>query len=97
MTSHQASATSANFTVTNAGDYNWVASYSGDANNDGATGACGDEGETSTVNPATPSISTSATNAQLPGGHDPRRRDRERADRERDRHGDVQAVEQPEL
>ena len=37
-------------------------------NNDGATGACGDEGETSTVNPATPSISTSATNAQLPAG-----------------------------
>jgi hypothetical protein len=68
VTSHQASATSANFTVTEAGDYNWVASYSGDSNNDAATGACGDTGETSTVNPATPSISTSATDAQLPAG-----------------------------
>ncbi len=68
VASHQASVTSASFTVVNAGDYNWVASYSGDANNDSATGACGDEGETSTVNPATPSISTAATNAQLPAG-----------------------------
>ena len=61
VTSHQASATSANFTVVAAGAYNWVASYSGDSNNDSATGACGAEGETSTVSPATPRISTAAT------------------------------------
>ena len=64
----QASATSASLHVTNAGDDNWVAPHSGDGNNDGATGACGDEGETLMVNLATPSISTAATNAQLPAG-----------------------------
>ena len=68
VTAGQAVATSASYTVTSAGNYNWVASYSGDGNNDGATGVCGDAGETSTVNPASPSISTSATNAQLPAG-----------------------------
>ncbi len=36
-------ATSAGYTTTHAGTYNWVASYSGDANNDPAAGIAGDE------------------------------------------------------
>ncbi len=35
--------TSAGFTATKAGSYNWVASYSGDANNPSLTDACGSE------------------------------------------------------
>jgi len=38
-----------------------VASYSGDANNDPASTTCGEEGETSHVNPASPGITTLAT------------------------------------
>ena len=53
-------ATSDNYTTTAAGTYYWIASYSGDDNNDPVSGECGDEGETSKVNPATPSITTSA-------------------------------------
>ena len=51
-----------------AGNYYWIASYSGDANNNAVAGACGATGETSTVTPAAPSISTAATGAQLPAG-----------------------------
>ncbi|MDH5505028.1 MAG: hypothetical protein OEY98_13515, partial [Acidimicrobiia bacterium] len=46
------------YLTTAAGTYYWIASYSGDANNDSVTGECQDEGETSVVNPATPSLST---------------------------------------
>ena len=64
-----ATASSGNFSPTTAGKYYWIASYSGDANNDPTSGSCGDSGETSTVTPATPAISTSATaTAQLPDG-----------------------------
>ena len=42
-------ATSAAFTPTTAGTYRWVASYTGDANYVGVTGACNDPGETSVV------------------------------------------------
>ena len=38
------------------GKYYWIASYSGDANNDAVSGACGDTGETSTVNPGYASV-----------------------------------------
>src|SRR2546426_1050337 len=48
-------------TVTQAGRYRWIASYSGDPNNNAVSTSCGDAGETSTVNKATPTISTSAT------------------------------------
>ena len=38
-------------TVTPAGKYYWVASYTGDANNDAVAGTCGDANETSVVGP----------------------------------------------
>ena len=59
--------TSAAVTVNAAGSYFWIASYSGDANNDPVSGSCGDAGETSVVSPATPAIATNATNATAGG------------------------------
>jgi hypothetical protein len=50
------------FTPDAPGNYYWIASYSGDARNLPSSGACGDEGETSVLEPAptpTPSLSTS--------------------------------------
>jgi uncharacterized repeat protein (TIGR01451 family) len=38
------------FTPATSGVYRWIASYSGDVNNNAATGACNDTGETDTVN-----------------------------------------------
>jgi hypothetical protein len=55
-------------TVSAAGKYLWVASYSGDADNNGVTGACGDSGETSLVDPASPTLVTTANGAMLPAG-----------------------------
>ena len=49
-------ATSAGFTTTQVGTYNWTASYSGDANNNPATSAC--SFEQVVVKPASPAIST---------------------------------------
>ncbi len=68
VTAGVAIVTSANYTPTAAGNYYWIASYSGDDNNVTVAGHCGDAGETSTVTKATTAISTSATNAQLPAG-----------------------------
>src|SRR3989441_166010 len=48
-------------TVPRAGRYRWIASYSGDPNNNAVSTSCGDAGETSTVNKATPTLTTSAT------------------------------------
>src|SRR2546428_10053478 len=42
-------------------NYRWIASYSGDPNNNAVSTSCGDAGETSTVNKATPTLTTSAT------------------------------------
>lgn len=54
--------TSASFTPDLNGDYYWVASYSGDAHNEPATGTCGDDGETSTLEPSpSPTITHSTT------------------------------------
>src|SRR2546428_13210839 len=50
-----------------AGLYRWIASYSGDVNNNGFTTACNDAGETSTVTKASPTVTTSAT-PQAPAG-----------------------------
>ena len=53
------------------GAYRWIASYGGDANNNAATTACNDPGETSTVTAvtaATPTITTSATPSANTGG-----------------------------
>jgi hypothetical protein len=49
---------SGDFTTVAAGSYYWIASYSGDLNNNPVTTACGDEGETSVVNPVTPTLTT---------------------------------------
>ena len=56
-----ASANSGNFTPTAVGAYRWVAVYSGDANYAAVTSPCGAANETSIVNQATASISTTAT------------------------------------
>jgi uncharacterized repeat protein (TIGR01451 family) len=57
--------TSEPFAVDAAGTYQWIASYSGDADNEPVSGACGDDGETSTVAQAQPQLSTSATSTEL--------------------------------
>ena len=49
------------FTTGLAGSYHWVAHYSGDENNEKADSACGDKGETSVVEKASPEIATEAT------------------------------------
>jgi hypothetical protein len=56
------------FTPTVPGTYRWVAAYSGDGENEAETGTCGDEGATSIVDEATPTLSTSATDAVGLGG-----------------------------
>ncbi len=66
VTNGVASVTSGSFTPMAAGSYWWVALYSGDKNNSPVSGKCGDEGEASTVSPASPTIVTSATNAEMP-------------------------------
>jgi hypothetical protein len=57
---HNGDYTSGDYTTVAAGSYYWIASFSGDANNDPVTTACGDAGETSVVGPATPGITTTA-------------------------------------
>ena len=52
---------SGNFTPTASGTYRWTADYSGDANNKAASSPCNAPNESSTVNPASPNIVTSAT------------------------------------
>ena len=51
------------FTPVVAGDYYWVAQYTGDANNGGAIGGCPDAAELVTVPPATPTLATRASPA----------------------------------
>jgi hypothetical protein len=46
-----------------AGTYRWIASYSGDPNNNPVTGACGAPGESVDVLKATPAVTTAATPA----------------------------------
>src|SRR5206468_3766553 len=58
---------SAPFTPTSPGTYNWVVTYSGDANNAAFTSGCGDAGEVSTVTKAAPTITTTAS-ASVPAG-----------------------------
>ena len=56
---------SGNFTPTAAGKYYWVASYSGDVNNQPSSGSCGDEGETSTLEKRPTAIVTDATSGTI--------------------------------
>ena len=51
------------FTPVAAGDYYWIAQYTGDANNDGAIGVCPDAAELVTVPPAMPTLATQASPA----------------------------------
>ena len=60
------------FTPTAAGTYRWVASYSGDVNNNGVNGACNDANESVVVAPAptptpTPRATPTATPTATPG------------------------------
>jgi MYXO-CTERM domain-containing protein len=61
--------TSGVFTADAPGTYYWIASYSGDDNNQPSSGSCRDEGETSTLTPTatpTPTVSTSGTITHSP-------------------------------
>ena len=49
------------FTPAAVGTYRWIASYTGDANNNAVSGACNDPGESSVVAKATPAIVTQAS------------------------------------
>jgi hypothetical protein len=49
------------FTTTQAGDYQWVASYSGDANNAPVTTACNDPAEMTSIGKAVPTLATQAS------------------------------------
>ena len=55
------SAVSGNFTPTTAGTYRVVATYSGDANYSSRTSVCSDPTEAVVVNPASPTLSTTAS------------------------------------
>ncbi len=75
--------TSPALTPSTAGPYHWVASYSGDTNNNAVSGACSAPDETVTITPVTPALTTSASPASaavgsaikdianLTGGDDP--------------------------
>jgi hypothetical protein len=57
-TIHHAAFTSPNFTTSKAGVYEWVALYTGNANNTSDISHCGDKTESVIVNKAQPAIST---------------------------------------
>lgn len=61
------SARSADHTTGAAGDFRWIASYPGDANNEPASTVCGASGQTSAVAKAQPGLSGTATSAPAPG------------------------------
>ena len=74
--------TSASFAPIAIGTYRWIASYSGDANNEAVSGECNDANESVDVNMASPSITTTASadiklggaltdTAHLTGGFNP--------------------------
>ena len=62
------SVTSSAYTPTAAGTYRWRATYSGDANNVGVTGACNAANENVVVSPATPTLATMASPDMTLGG-----------------------------
>jgi hypothetical protein len=67
---------SGNYTPAAVGTYYWIASYSGDANNEAASGACGDPNESSLVGRITPQIATAQRifpqdSATISGGSNP--------------------------
>src|SRR5205085_2941084 len=60
---NDATYTSSAVTVTEPGTYHWVASYSGDTNNNGSESTCGDQGENPVVIAPHISVVKSATDA----------------------------------
>lgn len=56
---------SASYTSTATGTYRWIASYSGDANNEPASGACNDSDENTVVKKQTPAITTQVSSAEV--------------------------------
>jgi hypothetical protein len=56
------------YTTEGTGTVYWIASYGGDGNNGAVSGACGDENESSVVNPETPDIVTDAQDSVVVGG-----------------------------
>jgi uncharacterized repeat protein (TIGR01451 family) len=53
--------TSPSYTPSAAGTYEWLATYSGDGNNNSLTSSCTDPAEQSVVSPASPSLMTTAS------------------------------------
>ncbi|HEV7807132.1 MAG TPA: hypothetical protein VGO80_15015 [Solirubrobacteraceae bacterium] len=62
------SVTSQSFKPTVVGTYRWVATYSGDDDNAGVAGVCGDADEMTVVTKASPSITTQASDETKLGG-----------------------------
>src|SRR5260370_42709855 len=60
--------TSDPFAVAAAGTYRFIASYSGDANNNGAATACNDPNESTAVTKASPTLTTTASAGVAAGG-----------------------------
>ena len=60
--------TSDSFTSTTAGTYRWVATYSGDTNNNSIAGACNDANESVVVSKKSPTITTTASAPVALGG-----------------------------
>ena len=61
VTSGNGQYTSPTITPTQAGTYWWIANYGGDSNNAATTNGCGASGESSIINPVTPTITSTAT------------------------------------
>ncbi len=59
---------SGEFAPSTPGVYRWVASYSGDSDNEAAAGTCGEAGETVSVSKASVSMSTNASDGVVLGG-----------------------------
>ncbi len=68
VTAGNADYVSANYTPTVPGTYRWTASYGGNANNSGASGACNDANELVVVTKASPSLTTTASASVAVGG-----------------------------
>ncbi|HET7121285.1 MAG TPA: hypothetical protein VFI17_08565 [Solirubrobacterales bacterium] len=60
-------ATSPDFLPQQAGEFRWTATYQGDANNKAVSTSCGEAGQSSTVEKASPGLSATATSAVTVG------------------------------
>src|SRR3989454_8216521 len=69
LVSGNADYTSSSFTAIQAGTYHWIASYSGDLNNNAAgPTACADPAEAVVVTKASPALTTTASGSVAAGG-----------------------------